>query len=493
MLPLCDRPGGPALLLAALVVIGAFAIFPFGCDAEYVVFDPVWYAAGAEQGVAADTVKAHHPLFHLLAAAIAKPLELVGVLRPGHVGTRLLSGAGAATILLLLVGLAGRQRWRVGAGLALFLLAGRTWFLEAFTGENVLPAIAAGMIALLAALDERVSLVRVGAWTVIALLLRQDNLLLVPAIILALTWRAHSSPARLVSWLLPVGAVTVLAYAGIWGGLALAGSDLGFVEWMWGVAEEDYSLVQRPALAHAVAFGSAVTGKQWPAAEPWMHIWVGVGALGLVLACAAFLRGGARWERLAALAGLITVLQFAFYAWFEPTNPEWTLFTFTLAAAVAARAANGAPTRPLPVRQAGAALLFIAACATWVAHGDYTLSFRDHRYEAAGRWVAENTKKEWRHFGYQNRGVLAVETQRIKCEPLYTAFDRAYQHLLEVVAEEPATPLLAVVDLGIQTGMPYDMRELAQRWPSLESPEPPRVRILWKKGGVYVVGFLVPE
>jgi hypothetical protein len=41
--------------------------------------------------------------------------------------------------------------------------------------------------------------------------------------------------------------------------------------------------------------------------------------------------------------------------------------------------------------------------------------------------------------------------------------------------------------------MPYDMRELERRWRGLEPSDPPQARILWKKGGVYVVGFLVPE
>ena len=494
MLPLCDRPGRSALLLSALVVVGAFAVFPFGCDAEYVVFDPVWYAVGAERDLAATTVKAHHPLFHLLVAGIAAPLDLAGVPRPGHIGTRLLSGLGAGMILLLLAGLAGRERWRVGAGLGLLLLTGRAWFLEAFTGENVLPAIAAGMAALFAALDERRSLVTVGLWTFVALLFRQDNVLLVPAIVLALHWRAAPPTlARLASWLAVVGGATAMAYVGIWAGLVWVGPDVGLLDWMWGIAKDDYSIAQRPVLVHGAAFGVAVAGKQWAASDPWSHVGVGAGALCLVLAFGALFRGDAGWGRMATLAAITAALRFAFYSWFEPTNAEWTLFTFAFAAAIAARAANGRPRTTPIVRRAAALGLTLAAVFTWGSHGSDTLSFRDHRYEPAGRWVAEHTRKGWRHFGYQNRGVLAVEMQGIPCSPLYTDFDRARQHLMDVVTNAPATPLLAVVDLAIQTGMPYDMRELERRWRGREPSDPPRARILWSKGGVYVVGFLVPR
>lgn len=491
MLPLCDRPGAPALLLAALVLVGAFAAFPFGCDAEYVVFDPVWYAAGAERAVA-KTVIAHHPLFHLLVVAVAKPLQALGVPHAGHVGIRLLSGAGAAVILLLLAGLSGRTRWRVGAGLAVLLLATRSWFLEAFTGENVLPAIAAALIALLAALDDRWSLRSVGIATFIALLFRQDNLLVVPAILLAVRWRSQGPSWRqLTVWLAVVGGATLGAYLAIWAGLSAGGLQEGFLDWMWGIGARDYSLVGRPVLQHAVAYGTSITGVQWPATEPWTHIWIGAGGMCLVLACGAFFRGTARWERLAFLALVVAVPRFAFYAWFEPTNTEWTLFTWTLAAVVAARAANGTAKTPLPVRRAAALLVLIAGVATWSSHGSYTLSFREHHYQSAGEWVKEHTPKSWRRFGYQNRGVHAIESQGLAAGPLPTEFEDARRYLQDLLAKDKK-PTVVVVDVAIQTGMPYHVRQLRERWRNVAPDDPPLARVLWSSGGIYVVGFLVP-
>ncbi len=484
-------PAAP-LLLAAVVVTGAFVVFPFGSDAEYVVFDPVWYAAGAERG-SVDSILAHHPLFHLALTGLAQGADAMGVGRPGHVAARLMSGLGAAWVLLLLAGLSGRNRWRVGAGLGLFLLMGRTFFFEAFTGENVLPAIAAGLAALVAAMDERQSWLRVGLWTYLALLLRQDNVLLIPAIVLALSWRSERpAGVRTASWLAAVGGFTLISYLGIWGGLRMAGGEQGWFQWLWGVAKDDYSTVANPVLAHLGSFGIAVIGKQWAAVEPWKHACVGLGALTLVAACGAFFRGSGRWERFAFLAAMTALLRFVFYAWFEPTNTEWVLFTFVLAAAVAAQAARGTPATRSSVRIAAGLLLSVTACATWSAHGEDTLSLRSRRFEPAARWIKDNTRDGWAHFGFQNRSVLAVQMQGVECGPLWTEFEKAREHLKEVAAQD-RKPMLVLVDVAVQTGMPYDMRQLERRWRGLQPADPPLARVLWERDGVYVVGFLVPQ
>ena len=134
----------------------------------------------------------------------------------------------------------------------------------------------------------------------------------------------------------------------------------------------------------------------------------------------------------------------------------------------------------------------MTACATWSAHGEDTLSLRSRRFEPAARWIKDNTRDGWAHFGFQNRSVLAVQMQGVECGPLWTEFEKAREHLKEVAAQD-RKPMLVLVDVAVQTGMPYDMRQLERRWRGLQPADPPLARVLWERDGVYVVGFLVPQ
>ena len=419
-------------VLGALVLLGAFSIFPFACDGEYVLFDPVWYA-GATERYDTNAVKSHHMLFHLGAMGIARVAELAGAEDPGRVAVRTLSGLGAAAILLILVSLVGAGRWRVGAALFLLLLATRTFFLEAFLGENVLPAVAVGLIAMITAVRSRSSLRTVGVWTVLALLWRQDSILLLPAISLGLWWRLPGATRarQLLRWLAVCGGVTVALY-GLVGFTLDTGTDLDgrggldrFQGWMWGVAKDDYAPGDNDVARHAATYGVSVIGRQWPPYESELHSWVGVLFLSLLIGYGVWFRGTAGWHRLAVLVAMTAVLRFVFFAWFEPTNPEWALLTWVLVAAVAATAVRGAPqTRPATRVFAGM-LVALALLAIWRSHASTTLSLRGHEYDNAAAKVAEHYRKGYRVYGWQNRSCLAVSSRGIPVLPLDTDFDKS--------------------------------------------------------------------
>lgn len=504
-------PPWQAWVLAATVVAGAFLIFPYACDGEYVLFDPVWYAGGAHR-YDADVVKSHHLLFHLTVMGVASVADSFSLEDPGHVATRTLSGLGAAGILLALVALAGPRRWRVGAGLFIALLATRAFFLEAFLGENVLPATAVALWALLMALRPRTSLPAVGALTVAALLFRQDAIFMLPSILLALWWRLPPDTRlkRLVVWTGICGAVTLAVYLTVAmtlePGAALRDDDKKPIEgverittWMWGVAKDDYATERNHVAAHAVSFGESITGQQWPPFESELHIWVGVLFLALLVGMGVWFRGTSSWERLAVVAALTVVIRFAFYAWFEPGNAEWTLCTWVLIAAVVARAARGEPRSRMATRVMAGVFLTVVGAATLRSHLPSTLTFREHRFERAADVVEElldrhDPDRKWRVCGFQNRGWLALHIRKIRARMLPTDFDVAKKLLMKEVAAD-RVPTLVLMDVAVQTGMPHDLRALRLEWTGKVVDEPPFAKVLWSSDelhGIHVIGFLVP-
>src|SRR5690606_31915566 len=129
------------------IVFGACVVFPLDSDAAFVVFDPIWYGLNAAEAPERSVV-AHHLLFHVLVIPLTQGLRAAGFGMPGHLATRVLSGLGAAAILLLFVAMAGPRRRLAGMGVFLLLLSSGGILLEAFTGENILPACAAALGAI---------------------------------------------------------------------------------------------------------------------------------------------------------------------------------------------------------------------------------------------------------------------------------------------------------------------------------------------------------
>ena len=145
-------------------------------------------------------------------------LEAIGIDRPGLSAVKVLSALSAALILGMIVAAAGRRRWWLGVLLAAAIASMRGFWIEAGTGENVLTGVAFGMLALRAALDPRAGPGRVSFWIVVALLARQDNILLMPAYTFAL-WQRMPRPRRwrrMFIWGAVTGVLTLGLYALVW-------------------------------------------------------------------------------------------------------------------------------------------------------------------------------------------------------------------------------------------------------------------------------------
>ena len=185
------RPLLISVLLVAVTMTIAVALFPYDCDAAFAVHDGIWYAEAAER-YAPGSIIPHHPLFHVLVLGVLAPLEAAGVPHPGHVAIRIVAGLGGAWLLLQIAALAGWKRFAVGAAFAVVLLCTRGFIIEMATGENVLPAAAAGLFALVLAARPGGSLFAAGAALTIAGLMRQDNAFVAPGVAWAI---AASRPA----------------------------------------------------------------------------------------------------------------------------------------------------------------------------------------------------------------------------------------------------------------------------------------------------------
>jgi len=244
------------------MAIGAavFALFPTMSDADFVVYDPVLHGASLDRVLESGNDPAgilthpNHPLFHQLTYLIARPLRSLEVERPALVASRILNGIGMAVIVLVISSLAGPRRWLVGFGFALLAIACRGVILDAGTGENIIPGAAAALLALRLASGAG-SHPRVLVLTIlVALLLRQDNLFIVPGCLLA---HAMKNPAgrRLRSAMVvafAAGTLTLAAYAIIY---ALCPWDRGFIDFLLGLGAR---LVGDGGRARSVGLGGAL-------------------------------------------------------------------------------------------------------------------------------------------------------------------------------------------------------------------------------------------
>ena len=308
----------------AAVILVAFALYllTFAVKSDGVILgnDVVPYALGLVEGGSAGLWNPHHLAFHPLAAIVARVLALGG--SPGIEealrAQQVLSGLGGALACVLVF------RWTAGmagpllAGwvTALFGLSAGTW-LYASVGETYLPATAAVAGLLTCAGGDRLAgrptrLVPISAWLVAALLLRQDSVLVVPAL-----WILAGARVGLTATAV-AGALALTASAAAW---AAAGSELPLWTWLRG-------------LEGAGLWGGAVEGADLPRS-------LGVLALALLFVPLPFLRLVlATW--LAALAGLFpfrtlgaagrrvllaflvtAVVRTAFFTWWQPGNLEF--------------------------------------------------------------------------------------------------------------------------------------------------------------------------
>ncbi len=317
-----DDRGVPRRAQAA--VFGAAALlylltFPVGSDGLILGNDVVPYALGLVSGEG--LWNAHHLLFHPLAALVARALAgggapaLEDALRAQQVVSALGGAAACLVVFRWTAALAGPM---LGAWVAaLFGLSAGTW-LYASVGETYLPATAATAALLAGAGRARLAgrapgVAATTGWLLLALLLRQDAVLVVPSLWILAGARVGGLVATALA-----GAGALGASAAAWG---LADPGTGLVDWLRGL--ERTGLWGGPVGGDDVARG------------------LGVLALALVFVPLPFLRFVlATW--LAAFAGLIpfrrldgpgrrvalalvafALVRTAFFTWWQPGNLEF--------------------------------------------------------------------------------------------------------------------------------------------------------------------------
>lgn len=383
--------GGRAAALAALAIAAvglAVFLFPVDSDGAFASFDGVIYGIEAEQGTLPPE-NAFHPLFHVVKFPITRALARAGVASPGHVAVRLLAGIGAAWALWLVALAAGRAAWVAGAAFAAVLLATRGFLVNAAAGETVVPACAAALWVLHEVFRAPARPWRVAVALTVALLVRADNVLIVPGALAALwlTWDPAVRGRRIVVALAFAAVATIAGYVAFWW-VATRGA-VPIWTYMFPERVHDWTaqnVASRP-LTHVDASSAAVVGRTWPLKDP--NLWIGPGFVALQLVAAFLLRGSSRARPLAAGLALTLAVRGAFFSWYDVVNSKWAVMTLGLVAWTAASLCRGEPRRPRPARAAGLVLLAALAFAVPLVHGAFTLRLRDRGFIGAMRHAVE--------------------------------------------------------------------------------------------------------
>src|SRR5262249_5947309 len=150
----------------------------------------------------------------------------------------------------------------------------RFFLFEAGVGENVLPACAGALGVLIVATRPAPGLVHTGLALLLALLLRQDNILILPAMLYAL-WTGSPAGSRvrgLAVLLVATGAAALGCSALAW--LHSGAKGESFLDYLLDLGRRDWRLAVagQPVLAHLDSFGVAAVARHW---EPADHqLWV---------------------------------------------------------------------------------------------------------------------------------------------------------------------------------------------------------------------------
>lgn len=453
--------------LAAAAAVTALTLLPFDSDGALAIHDPVYYGMGAERDPLG-WILPHHPLFHALAAALTPPLRALGSAHPGHLSVRIISGLGAVWLLLQIVAMAGKDRALAGGGFALVLFATRGFLFETAAGETVIPAAAAAVFALRLATKPDPRPFAVGAALLLAVLLRLDNVLIVPGIVLGLL---SGSPrgtrvSRIVAVLLGAGLLSLLAYVGAW----MIGNNnpipfdrwllpAGLTPWMGapGLTWHRFGLY-----ATGIVIATAGQGSRFGALEPW----TGLGVLAAIAAAGVLLRGTTPDRRMLAPALVTLAARALFHTWFEADNFEWLMFPIALVAAASAGIARGAPATG-PAARCGAALV-LAGLVAWMlgSHLPTTWQGRGRVYMGLVEEAAGLRRAGVRFLAQGETPGTALALLDVPFEKIGEVPGRPDQTIDLIAAELGAHPVETVVILSdrfVINGQPY-MVSKRERW-----------------------------
>ncbi|NRA97109.1 MAG: hypothetical protein HRU14_12965 [Planctomycetes bacterium] len=398
-----------------------------------------------------------------MANVVTTALDGADVAHPGHLAVRCLSGLGAACIILLFAWIAGPGRRAVGAAIAIPLVATRTFMFEAGVGESLHMACAAAVAVLWLASRPGARSLPVAISVVVALLLRQDSVLMIPAVAVVFAW-AQPTGTRLRRTSIMIGAAgltTLALYVVAW---RVSAPDRGLDAYLFSLASDGW--VEQMAgtpdggrlLAHFAVSGVAVVGQQWDL-RPIPHLLVGIAYVVLFLVAGRLLRGGHATGRFGTAVLMALALRVPFFTWFDHLNHEWWLLPLVLLAAFVAAWARGEDRTAPALRCSGWIVLALMTAGVFVAHLPSTLALRD-RSVVRARDIAiaagsRHTNCRYVSFGAHAHTAFHVVGQshvRLNAPP-----ERAREELEKMLAGAPV-PTVLVVDRFIGTGMPYFLR-----------------------------------
>ena len=430
-----------------MLALAAFAValwfFPVDCDGAFGVHDGVAYGIAADR-MERGSISPHHPLFHAVALALVPPLRALDVPHPGHVAIRILAGLGAAWLLLQICWLAGRERVLVGAAFALPLLASSGFLVETAAGETMLPGAAAALFAVTTAARPTARLASSAAALTLALLLRQDNLFVVPGVALALA-AVRPRGARVDAVVKVIGAAGVATLAGyVVAWLVAIGGGMPFPLWLVFLAR------LQPFSFHEfgwVSLRTYLASFELALVAPFgvaSHLALTGACLVLFLAAGLGLRGTAPAR--ASIGGIVlTMIAWAlFNIWWLPENFEYVIPVLAFLAAAMAALARGAPATALPSRRA--AVIAILGLTVWMVavHAKDTLRLRERRLADAVDAAIAIGGDDARYLSVGNRASVGLALRGIKPTPILS--ETGLDNILATIdAEVRSSPGRAIV------------------------------------------------
>ncbi len=348
------------------------ATFSVTSDGELLGNDAIHYAADMAAGTCQGLVHPHHLLFHPLAALLAWPAQLWREAAPTTAdylwAQQWISSIGGALFVLAVFRLAAQLagNLRATALAACATVAAGTWLYSA-VGETYTPAAAALAWLLVEAVQTKLGLrpsnvLRSTLWLLLAILLRQDAILILPILPLLLGMRTS---------IVTVGAAGTLAVCLYSFGWALSGSEQAFIPWLRGLIDQGTWGHAPGITSWSLAIG--LTGAAWNYGLVELRPLfmrgdfasfggLSAAALGSFALLSAALMPKAIFFRSttgkAALAlALFALTRLCFFAWWEPSNMEHHSTTLVPLFLMAALLLRTGPARALPE-----ALLLGAAC-----------------------------------------------------------------------------------------------------------------------------------
>jgi hypothetical protein len=379
-----------ALALALAAATAYLSLTTFGPRSDGVVLgnDVLNYADEMLRARGGMLWNPHHLGVHALAAGAYQLLRACGEAADFATAWRaqqIVACLGAATCVYAIVDFVGELAGPARGALvgAVFAVSAGNW-LYAASGETYLPGTAACVGLVVLALRMRLGLADAGwigpaLWLCAACVLRQDSVLVVPALVLLLPWRdAWRSVGA-------AGALCLVLYATAW---RAGGAAESFSTWLRGLAESG-EWGRAPGLAQfGQTLGLSLAALAW---ITWEALPLGLACLALLLfplVPPRALRG--EFPRALLALAVWALVRVGFFAWWQPGNLEYhtgNLAPFVLALGVLLRPHAWGGLQSLlrggwyPLRQ----LVVLGAAVALLYQSNSAYLLRPHRTEVTAQ------------------------------------------------------------------------------------------------------------